>query len=169
MANEACPGLAKDLRNGHLVRLSILSNVETSCAAESNISRGEKCRKSSSGRAARIVPISVRPSFKEGIWDATRFEIKGTMLDEKKWQQMRWEVMDKIIKVVEQAKKEHPNADEGDWLRLWKEILYRANQQVTSYHELMQIRTCLMDVDELVEPAAQPPAKQKKSARKKNG
>jgi hypothetical protein len=91
------------------------------------------------------------------------------MLDKKKWQQMRREVIDKIIKVVEQAKKEHPNADEEDWLWLWEEILYRANQQVTSYHELMQRRTCRMDVEEMVEPDAQPPAKQKKSARKRNG
>jgi hypothetical protein len=91
------------------------------------------------------------------------------MLDKKKWQQMRREVIDKIIKVVEQAKKAHPNADEEDWLWLWEEILYQANQQVTSYHELMQIRTGRMDVEEMVEHDAQPPAKQKKSARKKNG
>ena len=90
-------------------------------------------------------------------------------MGEKEWQQMRWEVMDKIIKVVEQAKKEHPNADEEDWLRLWKEILYRANQQVTSCNELMQIRKCLMHADEMVEPEAKPPAKQKKSTRRQNG
>ena len=90
------------------------------------------------------------------------------MLNKKKWQQMRREVIDKIIKVVEQAKKAHPNADEEDWLWLWEEILYRANQQVTSYHELMQRRTRRMDVDEMVEPDAQPLAKKKKSARKKN-
>jgi hypothetical protein len=77
--------------------------------------------------------------------------------------------MDKIIKVVEEAEKAHPDADEEDWLRLWEEIRCRAIEQVTSYRELMQIRACLTDSEGMVDPDTDPPATKKKPARKKNG
>ena len=77
--------------------------------------------------------------------------------------------MDKIIKAIEQAKKEHPDADEEDWLRLWEEIRCRATEQVTSYRELIQIRAYLTDNERMVDPDADQPAKKKKPARKKNG
>jgi len=90
-------------------------------------------------------------------------------LQEKNWQQMRWVVMDKIIKVVKEAEQEHPDADEEDWLRLWEAIRCRTTEQVTSYRELMQIRACLKDSEGMVDLEAEPAIKKKKPTKKKNG
>jgi len=88
-------------------------------------------------------------------------------LQEKNWQQMRWVVMDKIIKVVKEAEQEHPDAGNEDWLRLWEAIRYRATEQVTSYRELIQIRACLTDSEGMVDLDAESAIKKKRRARKK--